>query len=144
MRRPAPGIAGPAQPLDRDERMHTTTKPASHPARPRPRHTGRLARAADAAVTAAAATLASGCVFAPRTISVYDPDCQITSRQMILQAEQMPVMGHCRGEECGAMLAVFGAVSAATAVISGSIVVVGNVVYWFEKQNQCRRVEAAK
>jgi hypothetical protein len=89
-------------------------------------------------------TLATGCVFAPRTIAVYDPDCQITSRQMILQAEQMPVMGHCRGEECGAMLVVFGAVSAATAVISGSIVVVGNVVYWFEKQNQCRRVEAAK
>jgi hypothetical protein len=88
--------------------------------------------------------LQAGCVFAPRTISVYDPDCQITSRQMILQAEQMPVMGHCRGEECGAMLVVFGAVSAATAVISGSIVVVGNVVYWFEKQNQCRRVDAVK
>jgi hypothetical protein len=85
--------------------------------------------------------LLAGCVFTPRAINVYDPDCQISSRQLILQAEQMPVMGHCRGEECGAMLVVFGAVSAATAVVSGSIVVVGNVVYWFEKQNQCRKVE---
>ncbi len=93
---------------------------------------------------AALAVLVAGCVFAPRTIHVYDPDCQITSRQMILQAEQMPVFGHCRGEQCGAMLVIFGAVSAATAVVSGSIVVVGNVVYWFEKQNDCKRVEAAK
>jgi hypothetical protein len=88
--------------------------------------------------------LLAACVFTPRAINVYDPDCQITSRQLILQAEQMPVMGHCRGEECGAMLVVFGAVSAATAVVSGSIVVVGNVVYWFEKQNQCRKVEPAR
>jgi hypothetical protein len=83
-------------------------------------------------------------VFAPRTISIYDPDCRITSRQMILQASEMPIMGRCRGEECGAMLVIFGAVSAATAVVSGSIVVVGNVVYWFEKQNQCRKVEEGK
>jgi hypothetical protein len=28
-------------------------------------------------------------------------------------------------------------VSAASAIVSGSIVVAGNLVYWFEKQGQC-------
>ncbi|MEY2688936.1 MAG: hypothetical protein RL375_3134 [Pseudomonadota bacterium] len=121
--------------------------PPPHPSAPRPQADhppSARARLTRVAASAALAVLAAGCVFAPRTIAVYDPECQITSRQMVLQAEQMPIIGHCRGEECGAMLVVFGAVSAATAVVSGSIVVVGNVVYWFEKQNQCRRVEAAK
>jgi hypothetical protein len=119
----------------------------THPHR-RPDSFNRLVRAARRAAAVALAGLAlsllQACVFAPRTISIYDPDCQITSRQMILQASEMPVMGRCRGEECGAMLVIFGAVSAASAVVSGSIVVVGNVVYWFEKQNQCRKVDAAK
>ncbi|MEY4749125.1 MAG: hypothetical protein RIQ60_1339 [Pseudomonadota bacterium] len=83
-------------------------------------------------------------MFAPRTVNVYDPDCRISSRQMILQASELPVMGRCRGEECGAMLVIFGAVSAASAVVSGSIVVVGNVVYWFEKQNNCRKSDEPK
>jgi hypothetical protein len=125
----------------------TATPRVAHDGRPADVPPARVVRPRlAAALTSAVLLLAlqAGCVFAPRTINVYDPDCQITSRQLILQAEQMPVMGHCRGEECGAMLVVFGAVSAATAVISGSIVVVGNVVYWFEKQNQCRRVEAGK
>jgi hypothetical protein len=30
-----------------------------------------------------------------------------------------------------------GAVAAASVVVSGSIVVVGNVVYWLEKQGKC-------
>ncbi len=128
--------------------MSDTATPRRPPAcRPDDAPPAGLPRPGRAAVMPSALlllALQAGCVFAPRTIHVYDPDCQITSRQMILQAEQMPVIGHCRGEECGAMLVVFGAVSAATAVVSGSIVVVGNVVYWFEKQNNCKKVEAAK
>jgi hypothetical protein len=30
-----------------------------------------------------------------------------------------------------------GAVTVASAVVSGSIVIAGNVVYWFEKRGQC-------
>ena len=32
-----------------------------------------------------------------------------------------------------------GATAAASAIVSGSIVIVGNVVYWFEKQGRCLR-----
>jgi hypothetical protein len=35
------------------------------------------------------------------------------------------------------MLVALGAVTAASAVISGSIAVVGNAVYWFERQGRC-------
>jgi hypothetical protein len=45
----------------------------------------------------------------------------------------------CRNEACGAFLVAAGATLAASAVISGSIVVVGNIAYWFEKQGRCNR-----
>ena len=35
------------------------------------------------------------------------------------------------------MLVVIGAVTAGRAVVSGSIVVVGNVVYWMERRGKC-------
>ena len=44
----------------------------------------------------------------------------------------------CSGDGCVALLAATGAVTAATAVVSGSIALVGNVVYWFERQGQCK------
>lgn len=58
---------------------------------------------------------------------------------MELQAVQVGALGQCRGNECAALLAFMGATAAASAVVSGSIVVVGNVAYWFEKQGECRR-----
>jgi len=35
------------------------------------------------------------------------------------------------------VLVAIGAVAAASAVVSGSIVLVGNIVYWAEKQGKC-------
>jgi hypothetical protein len=37
-----------------------------------------------------------------------------------------------------ALLVAAGVVAAASAVVSGSIAVVGNVVYWIEQQGQCK------
>ena len=34
-------------------------------------------------------------------------------------------------------LGALGAVAAASAVVSGSIVITGNAVYWFDKQGRC-------
>lgn len=80
-----------------------------------------------------------GCVFVPVTTEIYDPGCRIVSKQMTLQSVQVGALGGCRGNECAAVLVLFGATAAASAVVSGSIVVVGNVVYWFEKQGSCNR-----
>ena len=77
------------------------------------------------------------CIYVPRTTTIYDADCQVTTKHMDMQPVQIAAFGGCRNEGCAALLAAAGATAAASAVISGSIVVVGNVVYWFEKQGSC-------
>ncbi len=79
------------------------------------------------------------CVVVPRTTEFYDADCHITTRQMRLETVQIGVLGRCSNVGCATALVVIGATAAATAVVSGSIVVVGNVVYWLEKQGRCVR-----
>lgn len=80
-----------------------------------------------------------GCIYVPTTTETYDPECQIVARQMELKPVQIASFGNCNGNDCVTMLAIFGATAAASAVVSGSIVIAGNVVHWFEKQNQCIR-----
>jgi hypothetical protein len=85
----------------------------------------------------AAAALA-GCVYVPRTTEVYDEGCGIVAKQMTLDMQQVGgFSGGCVNQGCSALLAAMGAVTVASAVVSGSIVIAGNVVYWFEKRGQC-------
>jgi hypothetical protein len=86
-----------------------------------------------------ATLLLVGCIYLPRTTTIYDQDCQIDARHMELEVTQLEGFGRCRNEGCVALLAAAGAVTAASAVVSGSIVVAGNVVYWFEKRGTCAR-----
>ncbi|MBI1396262.1 MAG: hypothetical protein GC151_09820 [Betaproteobacteria bacterium] len=85
------------------------------------------------------AVLLQGCVFVPRTVERYDPGCRIVERHMELEAVQIASIQSCSNSDCGFALALVGATAATSAVVSGSIVIVGNVVYWFEKQGQCTR-----
>ena len=80
------------------------------------------------------------CVFIPRTREIYDADCRIFSRQAVLEHAEILSLGTCRNANCVGILAIAGVVTATTAVISGSIVVAGNTVYWLEKQGRCNRV----
>ena len=81
--------------------------------------------------------LASGCVIVPVTIEGYDPDCRVVTRHMELKAVQVAAFNACSGQGCdAAVLAAFG-VTAVSAVVSGSIVVLGNVVYWAEHRADC-------
>ena len=56
---------------------------------------------------------------------------------MTLEVQQVGTLMGCQGDACAGALVAFGAVSAATAIVSGSIVLIGNVVYWLERQGQC-------
>lgn len=85
------------------------------------------------------AMLLSACVVVPRTEIVYDDDCKIQKRQMVLDVHQVGYFGGCANNGCVALLVGAGAVATASAVISGSIAVVGNVVYWLERRGQCFR-----
>ncbi|HIV73382.1 MAG TPA: hypothetical protein H9903_20785 [Candidatus Aquabacterium excrementipullorum] len=87
----------------------------------------------------AALPLLPACVFVPRTTQVYDPECRIVSQKMEMQPVQVASIHACRDSGCGVLLAAAGATAVASAVISGSIVIVGNVVYWLEKQGRCER-----
>lgn len=83
------------------------------------------------------AALIQGCVYVPRTSSVYDEQCRAQTRQMTLEAERVGGFVNCVNEACVALLIGAGVVTAASVVVSGSIVVVGNVVYWLERRQQC-------
>lgn len=95
----------------------------------------KMPRAITAIVTAT--VLLAGCIFLPQTSSVYNAECEIYERKMTLEAHQVGALGGCHNEGCVALLVVAGVVSATTAVVSGSVVVVGNVVYWLEEKGQC-------
>ncbi len=95
-----------------------------------------------ALIALVAATWLQACVVVPRTDSVYDQDCQMQRRQMTLEVQQIGAFGGCVNEGCTALLVATGVVAAASAVVSGSIAVVGNVVYWIERQGQCRPLPA--
>lgn len=85
------------------------------------------------------AALLSSCVVVPQTREVYDPECRTLTRQMTLETAVVGGFQACAGEGCTALLVAAGAVTAASAVVSGSIALVGNIVYWFERQGRCGR-----
>jgi hypothetical protein len=90
----------------------------------------------------AAPLLAAGltaCVFVPRTTSVYDEACKVHVRQMTLDVADLGGFQRCANDGCISLLVAAGVVGAASLVVSGSIAVVGNVVYWAEKQGRCVR-----
>jgi len=84
----------------------------------------------------------SACIVVPQTQSVYDPDCKAMTRQVTLETAVIGGFTHCVGDGCAAMLATLGFVTAASVVVSGSIAVVGNAVYWMERQGQCAETRA--
>jgi hypothetical protein len=45
------------------------------------------------------------CVFLPRTAEVYDADCQIAARHMVLQPVQIASISGCNNQGCAILLA---------------------------------------
>ena len=81
-----------------------------------------------------AAPLLAGCVMVPVRVADYDPECRVITHHMELQPVQLQAIGRCGDGYCAAL--VLG-VSAASAFVSGSIVVVGNIAYWAEHRANC-------
>lgn len=84
-----------------------------------------------------AALALAGCIVVPRTADVYDPHCGTYVRQVVLEAEVVGAIGHCHNDGCAAMLAAMGIISAASAVVSGSVAIAGNIAYWVERRGRC-------
>ena len=81
------------------------------------------------------------CVFLPSTLEVYDPECQLVAKHMTLQEVQVAAIGGCQNQSCVATILALGATTAASIIVSGSIVIVGNIAYWLERQATCRRAK---
>ena len=81
--------------------------------------------------------LLAGCV-SPRVVNFYDPECQIVARKVELTLEKTEALDACSNHECAAQIVGAAVSVAASAVVSGSIAVVGNVVFWMEKTAKCR------
>src|SRR5471032_59432 len=90
-----------------------------------------------------ASVLASGCVIVPVTTAEYDPDCQVVTHHMQLQAVQVAEINHCSNQGCGVVVIAGLGVTAASAIVSGSIVVIGNIAYWAERRAGCVAPPAA-
>jgi len=54
---------------------------------------------------------------------------------------QVAAIGGCQNQSCLAMILAVGATTAASVIVSGSIVIVGNIAYWLERQATCRRAK---
>ena len=79
----------------------------------------------------------AGCIVLPVTVEGYDSQCQVVTHHMELQAVQIGAIQHCGNQACAGLVLVAGGLAAGSALISGSIVLIGNVAYWAERRAGC-------
>lgn len=89
------------------------------------------------ALSLAISTTLSGCIVVARSADVYDPKCRTYVKQVVLETEVIGAIGSCRNDSCAVLLASMGIISAASAVVAGSVAIVGNIAYWAERGGQC-------
>ncbi|HEY9066281.1 MAG TPA: hypothetical protein VIO33_14950 [Burkholderiaceae bacterium] len=89
----------------------------------------------------AAAVLLQACVYVPRNTQTFDRDCQVVANHLVLQEVQVGAIQRCANEGCVALIVAAGVTAVASVIISGTIVVVGNVAYWLERKAGCLKVE---
>ena len=85
---------------------------------------------------AALAIPPSGCVVLPRS-AVNDTDCPVYTRKLELEVKDISggnVCGQGNARDC---LIIVGGLAAASAAVSGSIVLIGNTLYWLETREKC-------
>ena len=93
------------------------------------------ARSASSVVLAG--LLGAGCVIVPVQTEAYDPECQTFTRHIELQPVVLGQLNACSGQGCEALVLASLGVTAVSAVVSGSIAVVGNIAYWAEHRAGC-------
>lgn len=86
-----------------------------------------------------ASLLLVSCVYSPKKVTYYDQKCKIHLNKMELESRPMKMnkMGKCTNEACFINMLIPGIVTAGTVIVSGSIVVTANTVYWLEKSIKC-------
>lgn len=85
--------------------------------------------------------LLTSCAVQPKKVMVYDEECDVMSQKLVLDYDSNKLfqVRRCTNEQCVAeVLTTISALTVET-LVSGSVV--GNAVYWFQKQGACREKE---
>lgn len=93
-----------------------------------------------AGLGALAALLLGGCVVKPAQLTRYDADCQVHRRLMLAKTEPHHALQRtCERQpfNCPLALVAAGIVTAGTTVMTGTVVVAGNVMSWMEQAQGC-------
>lgn len=88
----------------------------------------------------------SACMVVPEKVASYDEKCKVSTEKIELSVEQMQLFDEvdCLSKSCKAELlsALFATtlVTTTSAIVSGSVALVGNTLYWMESQGKCPNV----
>ncbi|MDF3012932.1 MAG: hypothetical protein K0Q78_1136 [Cellvibrio sp.] len=85
------------------------------------------------------------CVVVPEKVASYDQKCMVATQKIELTVEQVAAFHdwdlHCTHFDCKSelvgLIASSALVTTSSAVVSGSIALVGNTLYWMENQGKC-------
>ena len=76
----------------------------------------------------------SACAYYPKQIEVYDSECKINHKKLVLGKDKTNMrVGNCENEGCIANLLTI----PVQALVAGSVIIVGNIIYWLEKEGTC-------
>ncbi|WP_193906128.1 hypothetical protein [Cellvibrio polysaccharolyticus] len=85
----------------------------------------------------------ASCMVKPKQVAGYDYDCEIVTRKIELTLDQQTRFRqmNCQNEECKAQavaeLASSMIILPLSAIVSGSIALTGNTLYWLEEKGRC-------
>jgi hypothetical protein len=96
-------------------------------------------RAKSSAAALVVTLSASACVVVPVVDMRADVPCDLSTRQVTLDVQQIAALGNCYGDACLAQLVIGGVVFATSLVVSGSVAIVGNTLHWIERARKCGR-----
>ncbi|HEY9026300.1 MAG TPA: hypothetical protein VIP05_18530 [Burkholderiaceae bacterium] len=94
-------------------------------------------RLRSAAAAFVAGLTGAGCVIVPVQMEDYDPGCRLVTHHIELQPVVLGRLNACSGQGCEALVLASLGVTAVSAVVSGSIAIIGNVAYWAEHRAGC-------
>ncbi|WP_062067332.1 hypothetical protein [Cellvibrio sp. OA-2007] len=83
------------------------------------------------------------CVVTPKKAASYDEKCMVSTQKIVLTTEQMRTFDNvdcltksCKSELTGALV-VATLTATTSAIVSGSVALIGNTLYWLESQGEC-------
>lgn len=86
------------------------------------------------------------CVVVPKKVASYDGKCMVSTQKIELTMEQIQTFNDidcfsksCKSELTGALLTST-LVATTSAIVSGSVALIGNTLYWVESQGECPNI----